>query len=111
MRRVLRLGLRSPLALADALLLAACPFIPYHRSFLPRLGTTLVNVHPLIASFAHPSPHTVPSSPHPSPSPHRNLDDLGAKARVMELMGHADPDVKYFGLVATQRLISHAWAA
>ncbi|ORY55172.1 armadillo-type protein [Leucosporidium creatinivorum] len=41
----------------------------------------------------------------------KNLDDLGAKARVMELMGHSDPDVKYFGLLATQRLISHAWAA
>ncbi|GAA5852102.1 hypothetical protein JCM8547_000157 [Rhodosporidiobolus lusitaniae] len=38
------------------------------------------------------------------------IDDLGAKARVMELMTHADPDVKYQSLVATQRLISHAWA-
>lgn len=37
------------------------------------------------------------------------MDDLGAKARVMELMGHADPDVKYNSLVATQRLLSHAW--
>ncbi|GAA5916473.1 hypothetical protein JCM6882_006470 [Rhodosporidiobolus microsporus] len=38
------------------------------------------------------------------------IDDLGAKARVMELMTHPDPDVKYQSLVATQRLISHAWA-
>ncbi|GAA6030577.1 hypothetical protein JCM8097_006217 [Rhodosporidiobolus ruineniae] len=38
------------------------------------------------------------------------LDDLGAKARVMELMTHPDPDVKYQALVATQRLMSHAWA-
>ncbi|GAA5861771.1 hypothetical protein JCM1840_005261 [Sporobolomyces johnsonii] len=38
------------------------------------------------------------------------LEDLGAKARVMELMGHQDPDVKYQSLVATQRLVSHAWA-
>ncbi|KPV72809.1 uncharacterized protein RHOBADRAFT_17772 [Rhodotorula graminis WP1] len=38
------------------------------------------------------------------------IDDLGAKARVMELMTHADPDVKYQSLVATQRLLSHAWA-
>ncbi|TNY18749.1 ATPase, V1 complex, subunit H [Rhodotorula diobovata] len=38
------------------------------------------------------------------------IDDLGAKARVMELMAHADPDVKYQSLVATQRLLSHAWA-
>ncbi|BGP44113.1 H(+)-transporting V1 sector ATPase subunit H [Rhodotorula kratochvilovae] len=38
------------------------------------------------------------------------IDDLGAKGRVMELMTHADPDVKYQSLVATQRLLSHAWA-
>ncbi|GAA5831556.1 hypothetical protein JCM11251_000747 [Rhodosporidiobolus azoricus] len=38
------------------------------------------------------------------------VDDLGAKARVMQLMTHPDPDVKYQSLVATQRLISHAWA-
>ncbi|KAM0787224.1 hypothetical protein ACM66B_006462 [Microbotryomycetes sp. NB124-2] len=41
----------------------------------------------------------------------KTLDDLGAKARVMELMGHSDPDVKYNSLVATQRLLSHAWSA
>ena len=39
-------------------------------------------------------------------SPIRQLEDLGAKARVMELMGHPDPDVKYQSLVATQTLIS-----
>jgi len=33
----------------------------------------------------------------------RNLDDLGAKAKVMELMGHPDAEVKYQALVATQR--------
>ncbi|GAA6024941.1 hypothetical protein JCM10207_001439 [Rhodosporidiobolus poonsookiae] len=39
------------------------------------------------------------------------LDSLGAKARVMELMtSHPDPDVRYNSLVATQRLIGHAWA-
>ncbi|GAA6061538.1 hypothetical protein JCM10212_002745 [Sporobolomyces blumeae] len=38
------------------------------------------------------------------------IEDLGAKARVMELMAHGDPDVKYQSLVATQRLMSHAWA-
>ena len=36
----------------------------------------------------------------------KQLEDLGAKARVMELMGHPDPDVKYNSLVATQTLIS-----
>lgn len=40
----------------------------------------------------------------------RAIEDLGAKARVMELMAHGDPDVKYQSLVATQRLMSHAWA-
>ncbi|POY73016.1 hypothetical protein BMF94_4002 [Rhodotorula taiwanensis] len=38
------------------------------------------------------------------------VEDLGAKARVMQLMTHADPDVKYQSLLATQRLMSHAWA-
>jgi V-type H+-transporting ATPase subunit H len=41
------------------------------------------------------------------------IEDLGAKARVMELMTHGDPHVKYQSLVATQRLMSHAassWA-
>ncbi|GAA5878660.1 hypothetical protein JCM3774_000442 [Rhodotorula dairenensis] len=38
------------------------------------------------------------------------IEDLGAKARVMQLMTHADPDVKYQSLLATQRLMSHAWA-
>jgi V-type H+-transporting ATPase subunit H len=41
---------------------------------------------------------------------HRAIEDVGAKGRVMELMTHADPDVKYQSLVATQRLMSHAWA-
>ncbi|KAM0754467.1 ARM repeat-containing protein [Meredithblackwellia eburnea MCA 4105] len=37
----------------------------------------------------------------------KSLEDLGAKARVMELMtSHPDPDVKYQSLVATQMLIS-----
>ncbi|KAL8280153.1 hypothetical protein RQP46_007483 [Phenoliferia psychrophenolica] len=36
----------------------------------------------------------------------RALEDLGAKGRVMELMAHPDPDVKYNALVATQTLIS-----
>ena len=40
----------------------------------------------------------------------RAIEDLGAKARVMQLMTHADPDVKYQRLLATQRLMSHAWA-
>ncbi|GAA6010502.1 hypothetical protein JCM11491_006969 [Sporobolomyces phaffii] len=37
------------------------------------------------------------------------IEDLGAKARVMELMAHGDPDVKYQSLVATQRLVSQSW--
>lgn len=40
----------------------------------------------------------------------RAVEDLGAKARVMQLMTHPDPDVKYQSLLATQRLMSHAWA-
>lgn len=36
-------------------------------------------------------------------SARRQLQDLGAKAKVMELMGHPDAEVKYQALVATQR--------
>ncbi|GAA5825560.1 hypothetical protein JCM5353_002340 [Sporobolomyces roseus] len=39
------------------------------------------------------------------------IEDLGAKARVMELMAHGDPDVKYQSLVATQRLMSQSWSS
>jgi len=39
------------------------------------------------------------------------LTDLGAKTRVMELMTHPDPDVRYQALVSVQRLVSHPWAA
>lgn len=40
----------------------------------------------------------------------KSLEELGAKTRVMELMSHADADVKYQSLVAVQRLLSLAWA-
>jgi len=39
------------------------------------------------------------------------IADLGAKTRVMELMGHDDPDVRYQALISVQRLISHPWRA
>ncbi|KIP10325.1 hypothetical protein PHLGIDRAFT_125667 [Phlebiopsis gigantea 11061_1 CR5-6] len=39
------------------------------------------------------------------------LTDLGAKTRVMELMTHKDPNVRYQALVSVQRLVSHPWAA
>ncbi|EIN07746.1 ATPase V1 complex subunit H [Punctularia strigosozonata HHB-11173 SS5] len=38
------------------------------------------------------------------------LTDLGAKTRVMELMTHPDPNVRYQALVSVQRLVSHPWA-
>ena len=41
----------------------------------------------------------------------RVLTDLGAKTRVMELMTHPDPNVRYQALVSVQRLVSHPWAA
>ena len=40
----------------------------------------------------------------------RVLTDLGAKTRVMELMTHQDPNVRYQALVSVQRLVSHPWA-
>ncbi|KAI0698501.1 ATPase V1 complex subunit H [Cytidiella melzeri] len=39
------------------------------------------------------------------------LTDLGGKTRVMELMSHEDPDVRYQALISVQRLVSHPWAA
>ncbi|KAJ1961201.1 H(+)-transporting V1 sector ATPase subunit H, partial [Dimargaris xerosporica] len=37
------------------------------------------------------------------------VQQLGAKEKVMELMTHHNPDVKYQALVAVQTLMSHAW--
>ncbi|KAF8519318.1 ATPase, V1 complex, subunit H [Hysterangium stoloniferum] len=37
------------------------------------------------------------------------VDDLGAKRRVMELMSHDNPDVRYQALISVQRLISQPW--
>ncbi|KAF9234781.1 ATPase V1 complex subunit H [Melanogaster broomeanus] len=37
------------------------------------------------------------------------ITELGAKARVMELMTHPDPDVRYHALVSVQQLVSHPW--
>ncbi|KAI0340669.1 ATPase V1 complex subunit H [Trametopsis cervina] len=39
------------------------------------------------------------------------LTDLGGKTRVMELMTHQDPDVRYQALISVQRLVSHPWTA
>lgn len=41
----------------------------------------------------------------------RILTDLGGKTRVMELMSHGNPDVRYQALISVQRLVSHPWAA
>ncbi|CAH7666830.1 armadillo-type protein [Phakopsora pachyrhizi] len=40
----------------------------------------------------------------------RSAEKLGAKARVMDLMSHKDPEVKYWALVSVQQLISQPWA-
>ncbi|TFY76691.1 hypothetical protein EWM64_g7321 [Hericium alpestre] len=37
------------------------------------------------------------------------LVDLGAKTRVMELMSHEDPNVRYQALKSVQALVSHPW--
>ncbi|KAI0316789.1 ATPase V1 complex subunit H [Amylostereum chailletii] len=39
------------------------------------------------------------------------VTDLGAKTRVMELMAHGNPDVRYQALVSVQQLVSHPWQA
>ncbi|CAG8690485.1 11058_t:CDS:2 [Gigaspora margarita] len=35
--------------------------------------------------------------------------EIGAKQRVMELMTHEDPEVRYNALIAVQKYMSHAW--
>jgi len=37
------------------------------------------------------------------------LNELGAKTRIMELMSHSHPDVRYQSLVTVQRLVSKSW--
>ncbi|KND02681.1 H(+)-transporting V1 sector ATPase subunit H [Spizellomyces punctatus DAOM BR117] len=39
----------------------------------------------------------------------RALDEIGAKTQVMQLMTHADPDVRYQALTAVQKLMTHAY--
>lgn len=41
--------------------------------------------------------------------PCRVIEDLGAKRRVMELMSHDNPDVRYQAITSVQRLVSHPW--
>ena len=39
----------------------------------------------------------------------RVVEDLGAKRRVMELMSHDNPDVRYQAIISVQRLVSSPW--
>ncbi|KAJ8454254.1 hypothetical protein ONZ45_g3234 [Pleurotus djamor] len=39
------------------------------------------------------------------------VTDLGGKSRVMELMTHADSDVRYRALISVQQLVSQPWVA
>ncbi|EPQ58239.1 ATPase, V1 complex, subunit H [Gloeophyllum trabeum ATCC 11539] len=39
------------------------------------------------------------------------VTDLGAKTRVMELMTHPNPDVRYQALISVQRLVSQPWVS
>ena len=39
----------------------------------------------------------------------RPLTEMGAKTRIMELMTHDNPDVRYQALITVQRLVSQAW--
>ncbi|KAF8494498.1 ATPase, V1 complex, subunit H [Gautieria morchelliformis] len=39
----------------------------------------------------------------------RVIEDLGAKRRVMELMSHDNPDVRYRAIISVQRLVGGSW--
>jgi V-type H+-transporting ATPase subunit H len=43
------------------------------------------------------------------PTGRKLMTQLGTKQRIMELMGHRDPDVRYEALSTTQLFLSHAW--
>lgn len=43
------------------------------------------------------------------PAGKKFLQTIGAKTRVMELMTHEDPDVRYQALLAVQKFMSSAW--
>jgi len=39
------------------------------------------------------------------------LTDMGAKTRIMELMIHSNPDVRYRALISVQILVSNPWVS
>ncbi|CAG8676541.1 11796_t:CDS:10 [Funneliformis mosseae] len=43
------------------------------------------------------------------PSGKKFLQEIGAKRRIMELMTHDDPEVRYRALIAVQKYMTHAW--
>lgn len=58
----------------------------------------------------HPTTPTKPLTP-THLTLNRVVTDLGAKARVMELMTHTDADVRYRALLSVQRLVSTPWVS
>lgn len=38
-----------------------------------------------------------------------NIEQLGGKQLVMQLLGHEDPNVRYEALLAVQKLMVHNW--
>ncbi|RIA94860.1 armadillo-type protein [Glomus cerebriforme] len=43
------------------------------------------------------------------PNGKKFLQEIGAKQRIMELMTHDDPEVRYRALIAVQKYMTHAW--
>lgn len=41
----------------------------------------------------------------------RDIQKLGGKTKVLQLLSHSDPDVRYKSLVVVQLLVSQSWAA
>ena len=42
---------------------------------------------------------------------YRYVTEFGAKARVMDLMTHSNPEVRYRALLSVQQLVSQPWIA
>lgn len=77
------------------------------NALLERISELLTNSDdPLVLSVAS---HDIGQYVKYSKKGKSNVDKVGAKQRVMELMTHDHPDVKYQALLAVQNCLMHSW--
>jgi len=76
------------------------------NALLERINELLAASDPLVLSVAS---HDIGQYVKYSPMGKSNVDKIGAKHRVMELMTHDHPEVKYQALLAVQNFLMHSW--